>query len=59
MSLIPKSLTTLSVFYRLLIQPHRTNVLEVTEFCALAKLLKLFQTGQQFGQNKILKIRKI
>jgi hypothetical protein len=35
-----KNLENLLAFHRLLIQPHRTNGLEVTEFCASAKLLK-------------------
>jgi hypothetical protein len=40
LSLIPKHWKTLPDFDRLLIQPHQTNDLEDTKFCASAKLLK-------------------
>jgi hypothetical protein len=42
MGLNTKSKRTLPYFHWLLIHPHRTNGLEVTEFCATIKLLKLF-----------------
>jgi hypothetical protein len=45
LSCIPNSWKNLPDFHRLLIHPHRTNGLDVTEFCALTKLLKLFETG--------------
>jgi hypothetical protein len=51
-------LITLPAFHRLLKQPHQTNGLEDTEFCASAKQLKT-KTTQQFGRNKIPKISKI
>jgi hypothetical protein len=35
-----KKLKTLTAFHWLLIQPHQTNGLDVTEFYASAKLLK-------------------
>jgi hypothetical protein len=40
LSWIQKSWKTLSTFNWLLIEPQQTNGLEVTEFCASAKLLK-------------------
>jgi hypothetical protein len=45
MSGIPKSWTTLTDIHRLFIQPHQTNSLEVTEFCAVTTLLNLPLSG--------------
>jgi hypothetical protein len=58
LSWIPKSWTTLQAFHRLLIQPHRSNGLDVTEFCASAKLLKLFWTAQQLEGTKFWGLSK-
>jgi hypothetical protein len=52
MSGIPKSWTTLTDIHRLFIQPHQTNSLEVTEFCAVTTLLNLFWTAQQLEETK-------
>jgi hypothetical protein len=58
LSWIPKSWKTLPSFHRLLIQPHRTNGLDVTEFCASAKLLKTELDSITVGRNKIPKAKR-
>jgi hypothetical protein len=56
--LIPKSWITLPAFHQLLIQPHWTNGLEDTEFCASVKLLKTELDSTTVGRNKIPKARQ-
>jgi hypothetical protein len=58
LSWIPKSCTTLPAFHRLHIQPHWTNGLEDTKFCASAKLLKTELDSTTVERNKIPKARR-
>jgi hypothetical protein len=52
LSWVPKSWKTLLAFHWLLKQPHRTNSLEDTEFCASAKLLKTELDSTTAGSTK-------
>jgi hypothetical protein len=58
LSWIPKSWKTLSSFHRLLIQPHRTNGLEVMKFCAPVKLLKTELDSTTIGSTKFWRLSK-
>jgi hypothetical protein len=56
LSWIPKSWKTLPAFHWLLIQSDPSNGLDVTEFCASATLLELFETEQQLDETKFRKL---
>jgi hypothetical protein len=56
LSCISKNWTTLPAFHRLLIQPHRTNGLDVAKFCASATLLKTVPGSTTVGRTKFRRL---